>query len=61
MLLTQENKNVSSLTLEGRVTSPTWDETTQTWDEMTETWDTQGTLWTEEAKNPVTLTLEPKL
>ena len=56
-----ENKNDTSLSLEDRIDSPTWDEATFTWDEAESTWDRQSTLFTKEAKNSASLTLEPKI
>jgi len=56
-----ENKNTTPLSMENRITSPTWDDTEKTWDEMDETWDSQGTpLFDLESKNTLTLTLETK-
>lgn len=61
IILTKEAKNITALTMEERISSPTWDEMDRTWDESTSTWDRQSTLFENETKNIVSLTLEPRI
>lgn len=60
--LSNEAKNNITITNESRVSSPTWDEATMTWDEsLPETWDSQSLpIWSREAKNSLSITLETK-
>lgn len=59
--LTKEAKNNLGMTMEDRVTSPTFDESVITFDEsLPETFDSQSTLFAKEAKNNLGLTLENK-
>lgn len=59
---TNQNKNVSSFTLQNRGRQGmTWDEATFTWDEAQGTWDDPRDTFSLLVKSPATFTLQTKL